>query len=194
MTEPLFGRVEAAALLAVESANGGEWADLEQVASGYLQLFKRMPEVDDFSFACALLCEADLIAYAQGGLELTPKGRKLLRHSGMPSSPARPGKVTDLLNAIADADIADEGSVPEPTLDEISTAIGHLSHDFGAGDGPMMGADVAPLGGVPGIITSLGHIGGQDFRFRLPGTTPSPDNGQPDRNGGPPLVPPAEES
>lgn len=128
--EPLLGRVEAATLLAVEDANGGEWAELEQVIARFRVLFGQWPHADELSDAFGLLCEAGLVDYRDDGLELTSKGRKLLRHAGMPGNQQRPGKVTRLLGEIPDEQLAEEGSVPEPSSGQVSGALERLT------DGP----------------------------------------------------------
>ncbi|HEV8064832.1 MAG TPA: hypothetical protein VGP46_08380, partial [Acidimicrobiales bacterium] len=110
--EPLFGKVEAATLLAVEDANGGELAELYQVVASYHFMFGQWPETAEFTEACGLLCEAGLVEWQGGALGLTPKGRKFLRRAGRHGAAGRPKLVTDLLQGIDDKELADEGSVP----------------------------------------------------------------------------------
>lgn len=142
--ESLFGRVEAAVLLAVEYANGGEWADLGQVLAGFDSIFDRLPEAGELTDAFGLLCEAGLIDYRAGGLELTPQGRKLLRHSGMPGAPRRPTKILEQLQKIADAQLAEEGSVPQPEQSEVAAVLKNLDSAEGQAFVGYMGAKHDP--------------------------------------------------
>jgi hypothetical protein len=127
--EALFGRIDAAALLAVEGANGGEWAGLGQVIVTFRVMFGRRPEAEEFTESCGLLCEARLIEYRRGGLELTAYGRKLMRRAGTEGSVGRPAKVTDLLQELDESSIAGQGSVPEPSADEVAEVLEELTDD-----------------------------------------------------------------
>jgi hypothetical protein len=154
--EPLFGRVEAAALLAVEAANGGELADLEQVIVAYYRLFHRWPDVDDFTFACQLLCEAGLTNYVSRCLGLDPRGRKLLRHSGLPRHSDRPLKVVQLMQDIDEGTLAEEGSLPEPNEEEVRAALEMVRGR------PSLGAVTPPL--EPRFLLPS-PLGGAQFSF-----------------------------
>lgn len=126
---PPLGRFDAATLLAVESANGGEWAGLAQVIVTFKVVFAQTPNVEEFTESCGLLCEAGLIEYVDEGLTLTPDGRKLLRRAGSSRSDSRPKNVADLLEIIDERDLAAEGSVPEPDLAEMTAAFDTLTAD-----------------------------------------------------------------
>jgi hypothetical protein len=115
---PLLGRFDAATLLAVEAANGGEWAALGQVVVTFNVVFGQLPDREEFTESCQLLCEAGLIEYVGEGLGLTPDGRRLLRRAG--SRKERPKNVAELLGEIDELDLAAQGSVPEP--DDIAVA------------------------------------------------------------------------
>jgi hypothetical protein len=148
--EPLLGRLEAAALLAVDAANGGELSGIEQVFRAYEMLFRRRPEVPQVSRSFALLCEAGLVEYADSELGLTSRGRKLLRRAGLPSSPDRPNKVTDLLGELEESDLVPEGSVPVPAESDIADSLADLESDDAAGEPMEIGANIAcPPVGVP---------------------------------------------
>jgi hypothetical protein len=127
--QPLLGRFEAATLLAVEAANGGEWAGLGQVIVTFKVVFGQFPDGDQFTDSCQLLCEARLIEYLDEGLTLTSHGRKLLRQAGSRRSSERPQNVTDLLNTIEDRDLAAPGSVAEPDEAEVAAAFETLTDE-----------------------------------------------------------------
>lgn len=123
----LLGRFDAATLIAVERANGGEWAGLGQVIVTFNVVFGQVPDVDKFTESCQLLCEAGLIEYFDDGLGLTPDGRKLLRRAGSRRGPRRPQVVTELLEALDNGDLAPEGSVPEPDRTDVAAAVRELT-------------------------------------------------------------------
>src|SRR5580700_230657 len=100
----LFGRFDAATLLAVEGANGGEWAGLGQVIVTFKVVFGQLPDVDQFTESCGVLCEAGLIEYVDEGLELTPDGRKLLRKAGSRRNAGRPAAVVEMLELIDESE------------------------------------------------------------------------------------------
>jgi hypothetical protein len=127
--EPLFRRIDAATLLSVEGANGGEWAGLAQVVVTFRVMFGRQPEAEEFAESCGLLCDARLIEYARDGLGLTAGARKLLRRAGTEGSEGRPTKVTDLLQEIDENHLADQGAVPEPSPDDVAAALEELTDD-----------------------------------------------------------------
>jgi hypothetical protein len=143
MTEPLLGRYEAATLLAVDAANGGELAGIEQVFEAFEQLFQRQLTPSESADSLALLCEAGFVEYTESELGLTPHGRKLLRRAGLPGSPDRPRKVTDLLSQLEDGDLAPEGSVPAPSEQDIIDALESLESDDASNLGPQVGPNVA---------------------------------------------------
>jgi hypothetical protein len=150
MTEPLLGRYEAATLLAVDGANGGTLAGIEQIFETFERLFQRRPTASQSAASLALLCDAGLVEYTEGELGLTSRGRKLLRHTGLPGSPDRPGRVADLLGDLEEEDLAAAGSVPAPSERDIEAALNSLEADD-AGDAALRtGAEVAlPQIGAP---------------------------------------------
>ncbi|MGA2211099.1 MAG: hypothetical protein ABSH30_15860 [Acidimicrobiales bacterium] len=145
MSAPLLGRREAAMLLAVERANGGELAGLEQVLAAFETLFDRQMEPDAYADASALLCEADLVEYTDESLGLTPSGRKLLRRTGVPGSPGRPLQVTEQLATLEPLDLAEAGSVASPDAKTLERAAAALNADADSGDEPVPGDDLAPV-------------------------------------------------
>ncbi len=122
-----LGRFDAATLIAVERANGGEWAGLGQVIVTFKVVFGQIPAEDKLTESCQLLCDAGLIEYFDNGLTLTPVGRKLLRRAGSPSGAKRPQVVTELLEDLDDRDLAPQGSVPEPDRADVAAAIRGLT-------------------------------------------------------------------
>ena len=167
-TEPLFTRVDAATLLAVEAANGGEWTGLGQVIVTFQVIFGRLPAQVEFRESCWLLCEADLVDYAEGGLSLTPKGRKLLRHAGSRGSAARPAKVTMLLQDIEEQQLADEGSVPEPSDEDVDEAFAALTDEITSDLRRTQASNQARLVGPPIVLPAQFAIGDSRFALRLP--------------------------
>ncbi len=163
MDEGLFGRSEAATLLAVEAANGGELATLEQVLSTFLALFGEFPDPDRFAEACGLLAEAAVVGYEDGALGLTPAGRRLLRRAGAPQGADRPGRLLGLLRQLDEGDLAPEGSRPAPTAEAVTAALTDLHHDLESGDAPVRGELLAPN---PSSTWGYGASGG---RFGRPG-------------------------
>jgi len=160
-SEPLLGRFEAAIFLAVDAANGGELAGIEQIFEVFEQLFRRRLTPSEFAGSLALLCEAGLVEYSESELGVTPRGRKLLRHAGLPGSPDRPKRVTDLLGALEEDDLAPEGSVPAPSEQDITDALANLEADDASGRALRMGSEIAgpvvaaPAVGVPIVPVSI---------------------------------------
>jgi len=148
--EPLLGRYEAAALLAVDAANGGTLAGIEEIVATFERLFHRQPTAAQSAASFALLCEAGLVEYSESELGLTRHGRKLLRHAGLPGSPDRPRRVAELLGEVEDGDLASPGSVPSPSEHDVSAALSNLEADGGADLSPRTrGAASLPVIGVP---------------------------------------------
>jgi len=156
VTAPLLGRPEAAMLLAVEGANGGELSGLEQVLVAFETLFDRQMEPEAYAQSCALLCEAGLVEFVEGCLGLTPAGRKLLRRTGVPGNPGRPHNVAEQLAPLEELDLAGEGSVPSPTVAAFEAAGAALKSDGAAGDAPLLGSELAPR--PRGILSGYGGI------------------------------------
>jgi hypothetical protein len=150
MTAPLLGRYEAATLLAVDAANGGELAGIEQVFEIFEQLFQRRLTTSECAGSLALLCGAGLVEYSESELGLTPRGRKLLRHAGLPGNPDRPRKVADLLSELDESDLAPQGSVPAPSEQDVADALASLEADDASDLRPRAGANIAlPVIGAP---------------------------------------------
>jgi hypothetical protein len=131
-------------LLAVERANGGELAGLEQVLVAFESLFDRQMDADGYAESCALLCEAGLVEYTDECLGLTPVGRKLLRRTGVPGSSVRPRNVTAELELLEECDLAAAGSVSSPSEEAFEMAGADLSADEETGAEPVLGAALAP--------------------------------------------------
>ena len=79
--EPIFGRIDAAVMLAVEESNGGELSSLAQVLATFHRAFNRPADPDELSESLGLLADARLLEYSHHELGLAPKGRKLLRRA-----------------------------------------------------------------------------------------------------------------
>jgi hypothetical protein len=176
MTEPLLGRYEAATLLAVDGANGGTLAGIEQIFQTFEGLFQRRPTALQSAVSFGLLCDAGLVEYVESELGLTSRGRKLLRHAGLPDSPDRPSRVADLLGELEEADLAPEGSVPAPSEHDIEVAVTRPQGDGASDLAPRTGAEVAlpAIGvsaiGIPlfGSQSHVGAIAGRRLMFRRP--------------------------
>lgn len=140
----LFERFDVATLLAVERANGGELATLEQVVSTFLGLFGEPPDAERFSDSSGLLAEAGFVEYQAEELGLTPAGRRLLRHAGGHNSSGRPERLLGLLGELDEGDLAPEGSRPAPTTEAVSAALADLAHDLKSDSRPVQGDLIAP--------------------------------------------------
>jgi hypothetical protein len=156
--QPLFGRLDAATLLAVEGANGGEWAGLGQVIVTFNVVFGQSPDVDQFTESCRLLCEAGLIEYVDEGLTLAPAGRKLLRRAGSRRGAGRPQNVTELLEVFDELDLAAEGSVPEPAVADIAAALEGLTTEVTDGLERVQASNANWLA-APSPMLPVGHVG-----------------------------------
>lgn len=131
-------------LLAVESANGGELAGLEQILVAFEQLFQHRMQPEAYAASCALLCEAGLVEGNDESLGLTPEGRKLLRRTGVPGAPERPHRVAEQLALFEEPDLADAGSMATPDVAAFAAAASSLEEDGQTGDEPVLGAQLAP--------------------------------------------------
>lgn len=158
----LFGRFDAATLLAVEGANGGEWAGLGQVLATFNVLFREWPEPDDFAESCGLLRDAGLVEYENEGLGLLPAGRKLLRKAGRHGSPERPAKVADMLERLDEGDLVAGDEAAGPTGEEVAAARGQLTEDLRDDYATLHATNEARLVGPPmvlpaGIAQGIGY-------------------------------------
>ena len=166
--EPLLGRYEAAALLAVDGANGGTLAGIEQIFETFERLFQRRPGATQIAASFALLCDAGLVEYTESELGLTSHGRKLLRRAGLLDSPDRPARVADLLGELEEADLAAPGTVAAPSEEDVRTALTNLASDDDAGAGPVTGDEIAPAAiGAP--LVPFGLAFGQNPVSRVAG-------------------------
>jgi hypothetical protein len=152
--QPLFGRFDSATLLAVEGANGGEWAGLGQVLATFERLFGELPEADGFAESCGLLCDAGLVEFVGDGLDLSPAGRKLLRRAGRHGSVERPAKVLELLGRFDEDDLGEEGAVETPTADAVAAALEGMTDDISLELGGVIASNEARR---VGTSTMLGY-------------------------------------
>ncbi|MGH9297822.1 MAG: hypothetical protein ACRDZP_07600 [Acidimicrobiales bacterium] len=163
---PLFGRQEAAALLAVERANGGEFAAIEQVLSCFNQMFRVYAGAESLEESFSLLIDASLVEWDGAGLALLPDGRKLIRRSGAHWDPELPALLADRLSAIDEDTLSPEGELPAPTAEQIGAAYLALGRDAETGRAPVAGGSLVRelpalnrlrgLGGGPGVGFGLG--------------------------------------
>jgi hypothetical protein len=172
---PLFQRIDAATLVSVEGANGGEWAGLGQVIVTFQVMFGRRPGAEEFTESCGLLCEARLIEYGDGGLGLSAEGRKLLRRAGTEGSPGRPAKVTEMLQELDEDAMADQGSVPEPSVDEVAAALEDLTDDVTRDLERVQASNELRLGGPPMVLPVKYGLGARYDTF--PGLQPDEEAG-----------------
>jgi len=155
-----FGPEEGAVLVAVERANGGELAPLQQVL-GALDAFTpaaSRPSPAEFANSARLVIELGVVEYVDGQLGLSPAGRKLLRRSGMPNDPRHVAIVTELLQEFDELDLDRDKSSTGPTEADVKQAVSdreRIEETPGAMASPMIGApDPTPLS-----ILGLGTTG-----------------------------------
>ena len=163
--ESLFGRYEAAALLAVERANGGELAPLEQVLGAFENLFGSSVTASTFTESVGLLIDAGLADWDRGGLELSVEGRKAIRRAGAHWDAELPDKLADRLALLKEADLAPEGERPAPSEEEVRDAMASLHGGLLEATADAGGAEIPPskmgdraalssrlLAGLPGAV------------------------------------------
>jgi len=155
----LFSRTDAALLLAVEAANGGELAGLVQVLGVCRRLFHSLPDEGELAESFGMLVDAGLVEWRAAEMGLTPAGRKLLRHAGMPGADDRPYRVLELLGELGDGSLAEPDTLAAPEEHEVAAALSELHASGGAG--PEPGDFIAPPT-VAGIIFP-GAIGNTRF-------------------------------
>jgi hypothetical protein len=204
--ESLFGRYEAAALLAVERANGGELAPLEQVVVSFEGLFGSSVTAGTFAESLALLVDAGLIDWTNHALELTLDGRRTIRRSGSHWDTDFPDKVADRLSRIDEEDLSPEGELPSPSEHDILGALHSLGRGRLEGNAPVPGEVIAPSGmaghQTMGARLLTGLPIGYGLRVEVPGVSSgvfggggpaggsdTPDSGD-DLAESPPLVAP----
>lgn len=192
--ESLFGRYEAGALLAVERANGGELAPLEQVILAFEALFGSSVTAPTFAEAIGLLVDAGLVGWEEYGLELTLDGRRLLRRSGTHWDPALPDKVAARLAGIGEEDLAPEGELAAPSEDDVRSAMESLGRGGLQARAPSCEETLSPSGLAghqtiaPRLLAGLGP--GISLRVDVPLVAPqrseeAPDDEAPDDAEGP---------
>lgn len=176
--ESLFGRYEAAALLAVDRANGGELAPLEQVLSAFEALFGASVTAETFAESMALLIDAGLVLWQSPLLELTYEGRKVIRRAGSHWDADLPGKVAARLGLIEEDQLSPEGELPCPTTEEVLVAMDALGRRQIEGTSPLPGELLAPSG-MAGHQTIAARLlenlpAGMGVRIAVPGMTAAP--------------------
>jgi hypothetical protein len=148
-----FGTEEGAVLVAVERANGGELAPLQQVL-GTLDSFMAAgsrPTPASFAESAQMLIELGLVEYVEDQLGLTPEGRKLLRRSGLQNDPRHVALVTALLQEFDERDVDErvQGEPPSaPTEDDVRRALEDkeaIEENAGGIGTPVIGGEV-PVG------------------------------------------------
>ncbi len=140
-------------MVAVERANGGELAPLEQVLWTLESLTPpgTRPDPARFADCVALLIELGVVEYVEHQLGLTVEGRKLLRRSGLLNDPRHVAHVTALLQGFDEADMAEREpteAVPAPTVDDVRRALSddeEIEETPGGLGTPVLGEEV-PIG------------------------------------------------
>jgi hypothetical protein len=189
---PLFSHDQGAVLVAVERANGGELAPLEQVLwtlSGFTAPDAR-PSPAGFAASVRLLLEAGLVEYLDRQLGLTPHGRKLLRRSGMPNSPRHVEQVTQLLEEFEETEYEPDLSTDAPSEADVRQALsdGKQLEETGGVGTPVLGAEVPMTSSILGVFTP-GLVGSHWVPAVIPD---EPDDAQSDLGpelAAPPAVP-----
>ncbi|MHB1988715.1 MAG: hypothetical protein ACYCSF_12160 [Acidimicrobiales bacterium] len=183
--ESLFGRYEAAALLAVERANGGELAPLEQVIVAFEGLFGSSVTAETFAESLALLVDAGTIKWANRCLELTLEGRRMIRRSGSHWDRELPAKVARRLSQMDEDDLSPEGELAAPSKEEILAALDGLGRGKLEGTAPVPGDIIAPSGMAGhqtiGARLMSGLPGGFGIRVDVPGVSSGPPRTARDR-------------
>lgn len=173
--EALFGRYEAAALLAVERANGGELAPLPQVLAAFEGLFGSIATAATFTESVSLLVDARLVEWHNPALGLTVEGRKAIRRSGTPWDPELADKLADRLSRIAEEELAPEGELPAPSEEDVHEALRALGHGgFEATNQSHDPVTPSTIAGNRTIGARLvaGLPGGMGLRIVMPGMSP----------------------
>jgi hypothetical protein len=151
----LFTHEEGTALVAVERANGGELAPLEQVLwtlYGFTPPASR-PSPAGFAASVRHLLEVGLVEYVDSQLGLTPQGRKLLRRSGMPNSPRHVEQVTQLLQESEELDFEPDLTSAAPSEADVRQALsdGKQIEETGGVGTPMIGGEVPMTASILGV-------------------------------------------
>ena len=154
-----FGPEEGAVLVAVERANGGELAPLEQVLWALESLTppRSRPDPAQFADSATLLFELGLVEYVEGQLGLTVEGRKLLRRSGLLNDPRHVAHVTKLLEGFDKLDLDERAQAeppPAPTEDEVRRALSdseEIAETPGGIGTPVLGEEVPIVAGRGGV-------------------------------------------
>lgn len=170
--ESLFGRYEAAALLAVDRANGGELAPLPQVLAAFEGLFGSITTAATFTESLSLLIDARLVEWHNPALGLTVEGRKAIRRSGTPWDAELASKLADRLARIGEEELAPEGELPAPSEEDLEEALKALGRGgFDASGAPAEPVTPSTLAGNRTIGARLlsGLPGGMGVRVVMPG-------------------------
>ena len=145
--------------MAVERANGGELAPLEQVLWTLDSLTPPGSRTDPASFAesATALAGFGLIEYVEGQLGLTVEGRKLLRRSGLLNDPRHVAHVNDLLGQFDEFDVEQRDRAeptPAPSEDDVRRALNdaaEIEETPGGIGTPVIGEEV-PAGSLWGGV------------------------------------------
>ena len=152
-----FEPQDGVVLVAVERANGGELAPLEQVLWTLDSLTPPGSKLDPASFAesATALVEFGVIEYVEGQLGLTVEGRKLLRRSGLLNDPRHVAHVNNLLGQFDEFDVEQHKRAeppPAPTEDDVRRALSdaeEIEETPGGVGTPVIGEEV-PVGALWG--------------------------------------------
>ncbi|MGA2529109.1 MAG: hypothetical protein ABSG36_08100 [Acidimicrobiales bacterium] len=154
-----FSLEDGAVLVAVERANGGELAPLEQVLWTLDSLTPPATHPDPVRVArsAELLIRIGVVEFVENQLGLSIEGRRLLRRSGLLNDPKHVAHVTHLLQEFDELDL-DEHAEPSaaPTEADLRRAVhdGEEIEETPGGIGtPVLGEEVpvgsALFGGAP---------------------------------------------
>jgi len=193
---PLFGQEEGGALVAVERANGGELAPLQQVLGtlyGFTPAASR-PSPAGFAASARCLIEVGVVEYVDNQLGLTPQGRKLLRRSGMPNDPRHVALVTGLLQEFEEIDLQQDRSGAAPTEADVRQALSdkdQIEETGGVGT-PVIGAEVPNSSSILGLFAP-GMVGSHWAPAVLPENTGREADDEPPRFHEAPAVAPLAE-
>jgi len=138
-------------LVAVERANGGELAPLEQVLWTLASLTPAGSHPDPVRFAASvqLLIRIGVVEYVEAQLGLSVEGRRLLRRSGLLNDPKHVAHVTHLLQEFDELDLEQhDESATAPTEADVRHAISdseEIEETPGGVGTPVIGEEV-PVG------------------------------------------------
>jgi len=156
-----FEREDGEILVAVERANGGELAPLEQVLWTLDSITPPGSHPDPVRFvdSATVLVEFGMVEYFEGQLGLTVEGRRLLRRSGLRNDSRHVAHVTDLLQQFDELDTEqrqDAAKLPAPTIEDVHRALNdaeEIEETPGGIGTPVLGEEVG-FGGPWGVFGS----------------------------------------